>query len=551
MIAQARRYWHTIRHLRPVQIYGRVWSRIFRPNPDLAPAPMLRLGRGIWQAPVQAIPSLIGPGQFDFFNQEGSLAELGWDGRQREKLWRYNQHYFQDLNASEASSRADWHRVLLTDWVQRNRPAAGTGWEPYPTSLRIVNWIKWALAGNELPGTCIDSLAVQARWLTRRLEFHLLGNHLFANAKALVFSGLYFDGPEAEQWLQLGLEILAKEVPEQILPDGGHFERSTMYHALALEDMLDLCNVGGCYINGLERSGRRQLDEWRHRLPSMCAWLGAMSHPDGEISFFNDAAFGIAPSPGQLIDYASRLGVSEHPLSGRVFHMKDSGYVRAAVDDAVLLIDLAPVGPDYLPGHAHADTLSFELSVGGKRAIVNGGTSRYGLGPLREAERGTAAHSTVEIDGENSSEVWAGFRVARRARPLDISVYDDGDAVVVEAAHDGYKRLQGQPVHRRRWLLCRGCLEVHDLIEGGFKSAVARFHLHPEVEILGREDKCGELRSDQFRMSWASSTFGTRIKRGEWHPRFGVAEPNECIEVPITRCGAQAKNVFSLRWESA
>ncbi|WP_413889259.1 heparinase II/III family protein [Candidatus Aalborgicola defluviihabitans] len=73
-------------------------------------------------------------------------------------------------------------------------------------------------------------------------------------------------------------------------------------------------------------------------------------------------------------------------------------------------MDVAPVGPAYLPGHAHADTLSFELSVSGQRVVVNGGTSRYGLGPLRLRERETAAHSTVEVAKQSSSEVWGGFR---------------------------------------------------------------------------------------------------------------------------------------------
>ena len=79
------------------------------------------------------------------------------------------------------------------------------------------------------------------------------------------------------------------------------------------------------------------------------------------------------------------------------------------------LLDVAPVGPDYLPGHAHADTLSFELSLFGQRVLVNSGTSQYEAGPERSRQRGTAAHNTVIVDGHDSSEVWAGFRVARRA----------------------------------------------------------------------------------------------------------------------------------------
>ncbi|MEN9780004.1 MAG: hypothetical protein RL014_1152 [Pseudomonadota bacterium] len=95
----------------------------------------------------------------------------------------------------------------------------------------------------------------------------------------------------------------------------------------------------------------------------------------------------------------------------------DSGYVRLDNGPAVALLDVAPVGPDYLPGHAHADTLSFELSVGAQRVLVNSGTSCYGSSAERLRQRGTAAHNTVVVNGQDSSEVWGGFRVARRPLP--------------------------------------------------------------------------------------------------------------------------------------
>ena len=136
-------------------------------------------------------------------------------------------------------------------------------------SLRIVNWIKWALAGNLLAANTIHSLALQARYLARRSEYHLLGNHLLANAKALVFAGLFFAGEEADAWLAQGLQILAAELPEQILADGGHFERSPMYHCLVLEDLLDLCNLCCCYTAGEEALSK--LSKLSKRLDCHCA----------------------------------------------------------------------------------------------------------------------------------------------------------------------------------------------------------------------------------------------------------------------------------------
>ena len=235
--------WRTVRHLKARQLLGRVVFRLSRPRVRPGPAPARRTLRGVWAEPAHREPSLVGPTRWRLLNVEGDLADLGWDHPDVEKLWRYNQHYFDDLNALDAPDRRGWHVALLARWVADNPPARGSGWEPYPTSLRIVNWVKWWLGGAPCPPEALDSLAAQSRWLRQRLEWHLLGNHLFANAKALVFAGLFFDGDEATDWLACGLRILARELLEQVLADGGQFERSPMYHALAFEDVLDLINM--------------------------------------------------------------------------------------------------------------------------------------------------------------------------------------------------------------------------------------------------------------------------------------------------------------------
>lgn len=524
------RYWHTLRHLRPIQFYGRLWFKLYRPRPDLRPRPKLRNPNGVWRLPARREPSLFGPDEFQFLGQSGALAEIGWDGPQREKLWRYNQHYFDDLNAMRANSRMDWHKSLLKDWVDQNPAAQGNGWEPYPTSLRIVNWVKWALAGNELPEACRQSLAVQARWLARRLEIHLLGNHLFANSKALVFAGFYFDGPEAENWLRTGLRILQREVPEQVLDDGGHFERSTMYHALILEDMLDLCNVAACFECALLPPQREQVKDWHARASAMLGWLHSMCHPDSAISFFNDTAFGIAPSVAELDAYAERLGIPVIPARLGITWLKQSGYARLSKGEAVALLDMAPVGPDYLPGHAHADTLSFELSLFGQRVLVNSGTSCYGNGAERLRQRKTPAHNTVAVDDEDSSEVWGGFRVARRARPVEPEVREDCE-LSASCAHDGYRRLPDHPVHRRSWVLGNGFLTVTDSVTGTHRLAEGRYHFHPTVSIEPGPT-CRDGRGflpDGRSFSWLIEEGEGRIEPATWHPRFGVIEPNLCI----------------------
>jgi len=197
-----------------------------------------------------------------------------------------------------------------------------------------------------------------------------MGKHLLVNAKALVFGGLFFAGEEAEAWMNLGLSVLAWEIPEPILPDGGHFELSPMYHALILEDLIDLINLSAAYPDAIPAFRRSFVSGWPAIVQKMRGWLAAMCHPDGEIACFNDAAIGIAPAPAELENYSDRLGLPpiSQPASG-LDELAESGYIRLQNKAAAVLLDVAQVGPDYQPGHAHADTLSFELSIFGQRIL--------------------------------------------------------------------------------------------------------------------------------------------------------------------------------------
>jgi uncharacterized heparinase superfamily protein len=515
----------TVRPLKAVQLYGRAWFRLTRPRPDFrAAAPRRRL-KG-WVEPVGRPPALVGPDEIILINQPGRIAgSASWNDPAQAKLWLYNLHYFDELSAPADARRQGWRRDLIARWIAENPAALGNGWEPYPTSLRIVNWIKWDLSGQALDRAALDSLATQTRWLTGRLERHLLGNHLFANAKALVFAGLFFEGAEADRWLDLGLRIFDREMPEQILADGGHFELSPMYHSILFEDVLDLINIATAagMRNRVPHAG------WRDVATRMAGWLRAMTHPDGRIAFFNDSAFGVAAEPVDLHAYAARLGVREvAPDRGPVQSLTSSGYIRLESARAVALLDVARVGPDYLPGHAHADTLSFELSVDGTRLLVNGGTSTY-AGALRARERGTSSHNTVQIDGLDSSEVWGSFRVGRRAN-VRAAVTGEKEAAVVDGEHDGYAWRPGGPVHKRRWRFEPGGLVVSDELTGPVRRAVARFHLAPGVvvRIAGDGRSATLSRAGQPAISMSSSS-PLRLEPAQWGEGFNRVTPIQAL----------------------
>lgn len=538
---QALRLFHTLRHLKAEQTFGRLAYRLARPRARLGPAPSPRPLAGRWTAPVERPPCLLAPDRVLLLNREGRLdTPAAWNDPDQPKLWLYNLHYFDDLAAGGGDQRQVLQRNLVARWIAENPPGAGNGWEPYPLSLRLVNWIKWLLSGQPAEADWLHSLAIQARWLERRLEWHLLGNHLLANAKALVFCGLFFEGSEAERWLARGLSIYRRELGAQVLADGGHFERSPMYHALILEDLLDLVNLADAYGRPVAGEDLR----WREAIGPMRRWLAAMTHPDGRIAFFNDAAFGVAAEPAALDAYAERLGLPPVPaVADGVTDLAASGYIRVQSGRDVLIFDAAPVGPDYLPGHAHADTLSMELSVDGERVVVNGGTSTYSPGPQRALERSTAAHSTVEVDGRNSSEVWAVFRVGRRARIVERSLADGTAGFEVAAAHDGYRVLSGRPRHRRLLQMSPGRLIVEDVLEGGWTCAVARFHLGQGIRVqsdaAGRE---GVLITETGRkVGWRTSAPAS-VEVSRWRPEFGVEVETSCLAVGFQ--SARVQTVF-------
>ena len=527
-------YVRTLRYLKWRQLFGRLWFRNCVPLAPSGTPEEICPARPTWVVPARRLASFEPPQRLTFLHVSRDLDVVGWDATGQEPLWRYNLHYFDDLNAIGAADRAMHHAQLIDRWLSANPPVAGVGWEPYPTSLRIVNWIKWLRTGVPSDAAWVASLWLQASWLAGRVEHHLLGNHLFANAKALLFAGTFFAGPRAARWRTRAAALLRREIVEQILPDGGQFERSPMYQALALEDLLDLVNLLRARPDP-ERDDEALLALAAQRIPAMLRWLSVMSHPDGTLVKFNDTAEDIAPATPELLRYAADLDFTAPPPPGAgLVHLADSGYVRVAAGPATAFLDVAPIGADYQPGHAHADTLSFELSVAGQRVVVNGGTSCYGLGPQRLFERSTAAHSTLELCGADSSEVWSGFRVGRRARPRLFGVGPCAGGWQVDAAHDGYTYLRGRPEHRRRWCFGANEMTVDDQVSVPGLPGVARYLLAPHVRVTRIDGQSWQLTVAGCDVARVTVEAGAgSVASATAAIRFGAVEPTCALVVML------------------
>ena len=262
----------------------------------------------------------------------------------------------------------------------------------------------------------------------------------------------------------------------------------------------------------------------------MLEWLKNMCHPDGEIAFFNDSTLGIAPTLAELVKYAKRLNVIySDGQENQLTYLKESGYIRVNIGELAIIADVAEIGPSYIPGHGHADVLSIEMSLFGKRVIVNSGISTYKSGSDRNIQRGTQAHSTITIDDTDSSEVWGGFRVAKRAKVFNINIIKEENDFKFSACHDGYKRLNEKVVHCREWSVSENLLVVKDNITGSGKhKIVSVLPLHPEVVVGSVRDNSVELEVKGKKVKVSFKEKGSLLVRAShYHPEFGLSIDNK------------------------
>ncbi len=520
---------NTLRYLKWQQIYSRLLRNLRKPkvNENFSGQKPERSKK--WNHLTLFDIKIDGLSRASFLNYTKELDFPGdWNDETPSKLWVYNLHYFEDLLSINAEQKRNFHLQILNRWKNENPVGYGNGWEPYPLSLRIVNILKAWLGGLDLDENLLNSVFSQASFLSNDLETHLLGNHYFVNLKALLFAGVIFGNT---RWLSISEEGLLAEIPEQILDDGANFELSPMYHSLMLVDMLDMYNLSMAYTGKISSKLVSLLENY---IPKMLDFMEAMAHPDGGVSFFNDSADGIASKKAIIERYAKKLGFEItllDPIKKQIVDNYKSGYICATSAGSKLIFDASAVGPDYNPGHAHADTLSFELSIGNERVFVNSGTSEYGLSSKRFNQRKTASHNTVEIDGKDSSQVWSSFRVANRAEIVSKhATLKTDQSIELFAAHNGYKSLFSGCIHERKLILRENSLVVSDTLKGVFKKAKSRFYFHPDLTVSLKDNL---LKIEGIEFCLHSNVKGKKASLVDtlWFPEFGIEESNKMLEL--------------------
>ena len=555
-LANATRLWHTLRPIPPSRLLWRLWRRLQRPyftSRWYAPWPNTLAT----PAPVQFGPRLIpgsaatgtavAAGQFILAGEQPTLTipPRSWFPSGTTLLFQFTLHYHEWLTDLRAASQRATAQTLLNNWLQQFGTYHPVAWHPYPLSLRVVSWLThadWLLphAPATLASQFLQVLHAQVAHLQRECEWDLHGNHLIKNLKALVYAAVCL--PAFAPTLSQALNRFTTVLLAQVHADGGHAEASPAYHAQVLQDVLEVIAL---------------LQAAQHPVPpalttaltttasAMGAAMQVLRHPDGALALFNDGSVGHPTTLEALIRLSQTHQTSATPPSPTQ-NLPITGYARLHASSAVLIMDAGAEGPAANPGHAHADALSFELSDGPERLIVNCGTHAYQT-PLRSVFRSTAAHSTVSVGTHNSTQVWGTFRVGRRYGSVG---FQQPSPLQVSGWHGGYAHL-GVSQHRRRLTLSANghLLAGEDTLSHHHPpalTATAHFHLVPTttVQLLSPTQCLLTLPSGAAWVFTAGA--GTlSVAASRYAPQFGPPQPTQQLQLSLPLASHQPHTTLS------
>jgi len=459
------RLYHTLRPLRARQWYWRMWlpvKRMFYIAPRRAPDTALNAARMLPRYTPLTFPA---DDRIDFAAGEATLLNIRqsfpprrppYESRTQGLLWAFHLGYMEWLAALPQPGALD----AMIDYAERERlhwPSAMA----YPTALRVQQWISVLVDTDQRDDRLLNALYIQAHRLAAFPEYHLDANHLLEGALARCRAAVFFG---ESRWKEAAQTLLAECLEDQILSDGAHYERSASYHTALLSRILLLLET---IQQSPERARWRATERLLHKTCSkMLGWLAVFLPETGPAPAFGDCVSGDVIPLDVLESVAAKTEVLPTETT-----LADSGYRIAKGNGWRAWITASAPAPTHQPGHSHADAGSFCLHFGAQPLIVDTGISTYERSARRLIERSTAAHNTVSIGGTSSSDVWASFRVGRRAR---IGIMEDvlGELTV---------RVEARGVHTRRFSWTDGAFCVFDTVQKNTKNWCAYLHFHPNV----------------------------------------------------------------------
>lgn len=465
------RLYHTIRYLKWQQIGYRFYYPVkhFFYRPAVAHPKHYSAALGIARIDFPQLAyqqKIFNPQENSFLLLNKKLqfgTQINWDYTENGMLWAFHLHYFDWLNDPNLNSEKAL--VTIIQYIEYQYKSK-INKHAYPTSIRIVNWIKFCIRHQVADRRIVASLFEQSHRLASFPEYEIMANHLLENGFALVWAGLYLG---ESSFLRQGSAILQRQLKEQILLDGAHFERSPAYTSIVLKSILELLFLFNALKIDNDLSKELKINAYKVLSHLFVLVKDAPFYPN-----FNDSNEQMSVPFRDLVALAHSLGITYDFLD-----LGESGFYRFEGSDFHILFNSGQLHANYQPGHAHADAFTFVLNWKGAPIIVDPGVSVYDRSARRLLERSTMLHNTISIEGESSIDVWSSFRVGKRCSIK--ALYRDSNIIDIE--HDGY--YHKYKIKHNRKLICspKGFHIIDHLIGWQGQEAILYLHFHPSVYL--------------------------------------------------------------------
>lgn len=444
--------------------------------------------------------------------------------------------WLDDLIGAGAAAR-DPARALVQSWLRENTAGHPLAWRSDVAASRIFAWIVHfeELAGREsdraLRRAMLASIAAQVRHLGRVAGWEQGGAARLRALKGLV-GGLAALGG-SERRMSRALRALASELRAQILPDGGHCSRSPSVQLAVLRDLIDLRAA-------LRAARRNEPAPLQQAIERMAPMLRFFRYGDRRLGLFNNAV----EEDAVFVDLVLTRSETRDPAPMLAV---DSGFQRLQAGQSLVVIDAGNPPRAGFDDEAHAGTLSFEMSHGRERIIVNCGGYRGAKPAWRRVARSSAAHSVLVVGDSNAVEIRPDGGFGGNAALLHCERAEEGGHQWIAASHDGYRSRFGLTYSRELYLTAEGeDLRGEDRLTGraGVPFAV-RFHLHPTVEASLLEGGGGARLRLAGGAAWRLRAAGAEMSLGE-SIYLGSGEPRKTRQVVLS--GTTGDAGAAVRW---
>ncbi|NLV04604.1 hypothetical protein GOC83_00440 [Haloarcula rubripromontorii] len=488
------------------------------------------------------------PDQLNWFDDRFDDYPLLWPL----KLYAFEPLRWATLGFKDPQSAPDRVVEVFDQWILDWTDSIEIGqpgylrdvWTPWAVSLRIqtlTRYLAWRTGGprKDVPERLTEALTKEiyrnSLFLANHIEGDVGGNHLVENGLALLMGGLTF--PDADtSWVSDGISVLGRTGAEQFLSDGGHYERSPMYHAIVTTRFVTACAVLA--------ASNRSLPNWLTAMTRQAvAYLRYLCPPDERLPLCNDAVFGQALPLGDCLGYATAagFGLGDRPAPAHNPASGETGYYWLDTDHGRLLVDGGPVGPSHLPGHSHNDMLSILLWVGGQRVLTDTGVYDYASNDRRQYVRGVAGHNTVQVGTTEPIEIGGKYLMGARTEPT--VQYERTDPAAFGGHYVTNPHSPASYQHTRKIVAADDWWLVRDTLRGPdteTEPCISRLHFHPDIAVT--IDESGTIRASHRSVAdddppllsvHPLGTNDVRTTTTEYFPEFGVAQERQTAELRV------------------